>query len=78
MKDYNIKITFKSHCSEEDLKDDEDLIYKFMRKNFWNIKNFKYLYSQENKLQANEWIKGYRKWKDDYPYFKKGGKRGSH
>ena len=23
MKDYNIKITFKSHCSEEDLKDDE-------------------------------------------------------
>ena len=49
MKTYNIKITFKSHCDEEDLKDDKDLIYKFIRENFWNIKNFKYLYNQENK-----------------------------
>tara|TARA_R100000995_G_scaffold50753_1_gene24517 strand:- start:420 stop:566 length:147 start_codon:yes stop_codon:yes gene_type:complete len=42
MKTYDIKITFKSKCSKEDLIDIDDLIYKFIKENFWNVENFKY------------------------------------
>ena len=42
MKTYDIKITFKSKCSKEDLIDVDDLIYKFIKENFWNVENFKY------------------------------------
>tara|TARA_R100001594_G_scaffold88247_1_gene122527 strand:+ start:1451 stop:1654 length:204 start_codon:yes stop_codon:yes gene_type:complete len=42
MKTYDVKITFKSHCNKEDLKDDKDLIYKFIRENFWNIDKYSY------------------------------------
>jgi hypothetical protein len=48
MKTYNIKITFKSKCSEDDLIDDNDLIYKFIKENFWNVENFKYEYEKES------------------------------
>ena len=48
MKTYNITITFKSKCSESDLKDDDDLIYKFVNENFWNVENCKYEYKEEN------------------------------
>tara|TARA_R110001583_G_scaffold69119_1_gene196135 strand:+ start:543 stop:692 length:150 start_codon:yes stop_codon:yes gene_type:complete len=42
MKTYDIKITFKSKCSKEDLIGVDDLIYKFIKENFWNVENFKY------------------------------------
>jgi len=51
MKTYNITITFKSKCSESDLKDDDDLIYKFVNENFWNVENCKYEYKEENKTK---------------------------
>ena len=49
MKTYNITITFKSHCNKEDLKDDKDLIYNFIKENFWNTQNFKYKYKLQPK-----------------------------
>ena len=58
MKTYNIKITFESKCNEEDLKDENNLIYDFIYQNFWNIKNFKYEYKQQlnRKDKTNETI----------------------
>jgi len=48
MKKYNIKITFKSKCSEDDLKDDEyNSIYNYINQNFWNVEDFKYEYEKE-------------------------------
>lgn len=47
MKTYNIKITFESKCNEEDLKEENNLIYDFIYQNFWNIKNFKYEYKKQ-------------------------------
>ena len=52
MKTYDIKITFKSKCSKEDLIGVDDLIYKFIKENFWNVENFKY--KKESKAD-NEW-----------------------
>jgi hypothetical protein len=50
MKTYDIKITFKSKCSKEDLIDVDDLIYKFIKENFWNVENFKYEKESEDQV----------------------------
>ena len=52
MKKYNIKITFKSKCSEDDLIDDEyNSIYNYINQNFWNVESFKYEYEKESEDQ---------------------------
>ena len=48
MKKYNIKITFKSKCSEDDLIDDEYIFYNYINENFWNVESFKYEYEKES------------------------------
>jgi hypothetical protein len=49
MKKYNIKITFKSKCNEDDLIDDEyNSIYNYINQNFWNVESFKYEYKKES------------------------------
>ena len=55
MKTYDVKITFKSHCNKEDLKDDKDLIYKFIRENFWNIDKYSYDFKITKKKVKNNY-----------------------
>jgi len=42
MNDYDVMIKFKSKGSKADYIDDNDIIYKFIRENFWNISNYSY------------------------------------
>ena len=44
MNKYDITINFKSKTSGSELGvlDDNDIIYKFIRENFWNISNYSY------------------------------------
>ena len=42
MNDYDITIKFKSKGTKADYIDDNDIIYKFIRENFWNISNYSY------------------------------------
>ena len=42
MNDYDVTIKFKSKGSKADYIDDNDIIYKFIRENFWNISNYSY------------------------------------
>ena len=44
MNDYDVMIKFKSKGTGSELGylDDNDIIYKFIRKNFWNISNYSY------------------------------------
>ena len=44
MNDYDVTIKFKSKGTGSELGylDDNDIIYKFIRENFWNISNYSY------------------------------------
>ena len=56
MQTYNIKISFKSKCSKDDLIDENNLIYDFIKKNFWNIEDFNYKYKEKQQGGNNEKI----------------------
>ena len=49
MKYYDCKISFQSHCGEDDLKNNKEYIYNFIRNNFWNVYNVKFTYKENNK-----------------------------
>ncbi len=59
MKYYDCKISFQSHCDEEDLKNSDEYIYNFIRNNFWNVYDVKFTYKENNKQTTkdikNDW-----------------------
>lgn len=49
MKYYDCKISFQSHCGEDDLKNNNEYIYDFIRNNFWNVYDVKFTYKENSK-----------------------------
>jgi hypothetical protein len=54
MKYYDCKISFQSHCDEEDLKNNDEYIYNFIRNNFWNVYDVKFTYKENNKQTTKD------------------------
>jgi len=54
MKYYDCKISFQSHCDEEDLKNSDEYIYNFIRNNFWNVYDVKFTYKKNNKQTTKD------------------------
>lgn len=54
MKTYDCKITFKSICDEDDLKNNENQIYDFLYNNIWNLGNFKFKFKENKKLTKKD------------------------
>jgi len=54
MKTYDCKIIFKSICNENDLKENENEIYKFLYKKIWNLGNFKFEFKENKKLTTKK------------------------
>jgi len=54
MKYYDCKISFQSHCDEEDLKNSDEYIYNFIRNNFWNVYDVKFTYKENNKQTTKD------------------------
>ena len=57
MKTYDCKITFKSICDENDLKNDENQVYEFLYNTVWNLGNFKFEFKENKKLTTKRKIK---------------------
>ena len=54
MKTYSCKITFKSICDENDLKNNENEIYKYLYQKVWNLGNFKFEFTENKKLTKKD------------------------
>lgn len=54
MKYYDCKISFQSHCDEDDLKNSDEYIYNFIRNNFWNVYDVKFTYKENNKQTTKD------------------------
>lgn len=53
MKNYQVTITFNTHCNENDITSMQKKVLECVRLKFWNTKNLKLEYKQQRK-EINE------------------------